>query len=210
MQPHSLHLAITGNIGAGKTTLADLLGKHYGWPVLYEAVEENPYLTDFYADMPRWAFHTQIFFLNSRFNQVRKIRENTGSIVQDRTIYEDAYIFATNLHLSGLMPRRDFNNYLALFKSMSSLVRPPDLVVYLKAGLPKLMSQIRQRGRDYERNLSLDYLRRLNERYEEWTGSYREGPLLTVDTNGLNFVDRPADLDAVIREVDRALFGAGG
>ena len=210
MQPHSLHLAITGNIGAGKTTLADLLGKHYGWPVLYEAVEENPYLTDFYADMPRWAFHTQIFFLNSRFNQVRKIRENTGSIVQDRTIYEDAYIFATNLHLSGLMPRRDFNNYLALFNSMSSLVRPPDLVVYLKAGLPKLMSQIRQRGRDYERNLSLDYLRRLNERYEEWTGSYREGPLLTVDTNGLDFVDRPADLDAVIREVDRALFGAGG
>lgn len=202
-----MHIAITGNIGAGKTTLAALLGNHFGWDIFYETVESNPYLKDFYEDMPRWAFHTQIFFLNSRFEQVRRIKENTHNVIQDRTIYEDAYIFATNLYTSGIMPRRDFENYMALFRSLSSLVQPPDLMVYLKADLPKLLRQIRLRNRDYERNLSPDYLRNLNEHYENWTSSYQEGKLLVVDSNQMDFVNNKADFQVIVREVEVALSG---
>jgi deoxyadenosine/deoxycytidine kinase len=200
-----MHLAITGNIGAGKTTLATLLANHFGWEVFYEAVEDNPYLKDFYEDMPRWAFHTQVFFLNSRFKQVHQINQRAYSVIQDRTIYEDAYIFATNLYTSGVMPRRDFENYMALFQSMSSLVRPPDLMIYLKADLPKLTHQIRLRNRDYERNLSEDYLGSLNEHYENWTRQYDLGKLLVVDSNQLDFLHNPADLEALIAEVKNAL-----
>jgi deoxyadenosine/deoxycytidine kinase len=199
-----MHLAITGNIGAGKTTLATLLAGHFGWEVLYEAVEDNPYLKDFYEDMPRWAFHTQVFFLNSRFKQVHQIHQRPHSVIQDRTIYEDAYIFATHLYTSGIMPRRDFANYMALFHSMSSLVRPPDLMIYLKADLPKLTHQIRLRNRDYERNLSEDYLRNLNAHYENWTSQYDLGRLLIVDSNQLDFLNNPADLRALTGEVERA------
>lgn len=202
-----MHLAITGNIGAGKTTLATLLANHFGWEVLYEAVEDNPYLKDFYEDMPRWAFHTQVFFLNSRFKQVHQILQHPHSVIQDRTIYEDAYIFATNLHTSGIMPRRDFDNYMALFQSMSSLVRPPDLMIYLKADLPKLTYQIRLRNRDYERNLSEDYLRNLNAHYENWTSRYDLGKLLVVDANQLDFLNNPADLRAIIGDIETALKG---
>jgi deoxyadenosine/deoxycytidine kinase len=200
-----MHLAITGNIGAGKTTLAALLGQHFGWEVFYEAVEDNPYLKDFYDDMPRWAFHTQVFFLNSRFNQVHQISQREHSVIQDRTIYEDAYIFATNLYTTGIMPRRDFDNYMALFQSVSSLVRPPDLMIYLKADLPKLTQQIRLRNRDYERNLNEDYLQSLNEHYENWTQQYDLGKLLVVDSNELDFLNNPAHLNTLISEVKAAL-----
>jgi len=200
-----MHLAITGNIGAGKTTLATLLANHFGWEVLYEAVEDNPYLKDFYEDMPRWAFHTQVFFLNSRFKQVHQIHQHPHSVIQDRTIYEDAYIFATHLYTSGIMPRRDFDNYMALFYSMSSLVCPPDLMIYLKADLPKLTHQIRLRNRDYERNLSEDYLRNLNAHYENWTSQYDLGKLLVVDANQLDFLNNPSDLQALIGKVEYAL-----
>ncbi|MES2730688.1 MAG: deoxynucleoside kinase [Bacteroidota bacterium] len=200
-----MHIAITGNIGAGKTTLAALLGKHFGWDVFYEVVEENPYLKDFYEDMSRWAFHTQVFFLNSRFQQVSKISESQRGIVQDRTIYEDAHIFAKNLYTSGIMPQRDFDNYTALFHSMSSLVKPPDLIIYLKADLPKLLHQIQLRNREYERNLSPEYLRNLNDHYESWTQHYDHSKLLVVDANQLDFVHNPADLATIIRKVETAL-----
>lgn len=197
-----LHIAITGNIGAGKTTLAQRLADHYGWDVLDEAVEGNPYLSDFYGDMERWAFNLQIFFLNSRFTQVRTIQQATRSVVQDRTIYEDAYIFAKNLHDTGRMSPRDYDTYRGLFENMLSLVRPPDLIIYLCADLPKLTEQIRKRGRTYEQSISPDYLRSLNALYEAFARTYSAGDLLTIDVNDLDYVNRPADLQRVIELVD--------
>ncbi|MVM28989.1 deoxynucleoside kinase [Spirosoma sp. HMF4905] len=208
-----MHIAITGNIGAGKTTLAELLAAHYGWEVLYEAVDGNPYLADFYADMPRWAFNLQIYFLNSRFAQMKKIlvsqQANSASpgsqahtMVQDRTIYEDASIFARNLYQDGTMPERDYFTYRNLFENMMSMVRPPDLMIYLRADLPKLRKQIQKRGRSFEQAISNEYLGNLNQLYEEFAGSYNLGPLLILDVNALDYANKPADFAEVIRQVD--------
>jgi len=196
------HVAVAGNIGSGKTTLAEKLSKHYGWTPLYESVEHNPYLKDFYLDMTRWAFHLQIYFLNSRFNQVRQIRESDQTIIQDRTIYEDAHIFAANLHKSGHITDRDYQSYLDIFNSMVNFVKPPDLLIYLKADIPKLVQQIQKRGRDYEYAIRLEYLKNLNEHYEQWIGNYQEGRLMIIDVNKLDFVANVEDWSTVVSRVD--------
>ena len=202
-----MHIAIVGNIGAGKTTLANKLAQHFKWEVFLEAVDNNPYLKDFYEDMPRWAFHLQIFFLNSRFQQVQKINNSTRPVIQDRTIYEDAYIFARNLHQSGLMTQRDYDNYLGIFQSIIGMVKPPDLMIYLKADLPKLIGQIEKRGRAYEDNIRLDYLRHLNSHYESWMKTYDLGKLLVIDVNKLDFVSNPEDMGFIINKIQVELFG---
>jgi len=197
-----MHVAIAGNIGAGKTTLTKLLAKHYKWEPHYESVEENPYLDDFYSEMERWSFNLQVYFLNSRFRQILEIRESGKSLIQDRTIYEDARIFAPNLHAMGLMPNRDYKNYESLFELMERLVTPPDLLIYLRASIPTLVGQIHKRGRDYENSISIDYLSRLNERYEAWITKYTKGKLLIIDVDNLDFVDNPEDLGTVINKID--------
>jgi deoxyadenosine/deoxycytidine kinase len=202
-----MHIAVAGNIGAGKTTLAGLLAKHYGWEAHFEDVDENPYLNDFYDDMKRWSFALQIHFLNSRFNQVMSLRKSGKDIIQDRTVYEDAYIFAPNLESMNLMPRRDFDNYLSLFNIMSALVQPPDLLIYLRASIPTLVNHIQERGRDYEETIRLDYLKRLNERYEAWISGYKNGKLLIIDVDNINFLKNPKDLSAVINKIDAQLNG---
>ncbi|MFZ6011152.1 MAG: deoxynucleoside kinase [Bacteroidota bacterium] len=199
------HIAICGNIGSGKTTLTAKLSKHYGWQALFESVDENPYLRDFYEDMPRWAFHVQIYFLNSRFKQVNDIRESQRTTIQDRTIYEDAYIFASNLHTSGFIHERDYQSYLDIFNSMIKFVQPPDLLIYLKADIPKLVRQIQKRGRDYEYAIRLDYLRNLNEHYERWIGGYKLGKLLVIDVNDLDFVENIDDFAFIVNKVDLEL-----
>lgn len=202
-----MHVAIAGNIGAGKTTLTRLLAKHYKWDPHYESVEENPYLDDFYSEMERWSFNLQVYFLNSRFRQILKIRESGKNIIQDRTIYEDARIFAPNLHAMGLMPNRDYRNYESLFELMERLVSPPDLLIYLRASIPTLVGQIHKRGRDYENSISIDYLSRLNERYEAWISKYKKGNLLIVEVDDLNFVDNPEDLGIIIGKIDAQIHG---
>jgi deoxyadenosine/deoxycytidine kinase len=202
-----MHVAIAGNIGAGKTTLTKLLAKHYKWKPHYESVEENPYLDDFYSEMERWSFNLQIFFLNSRFRQILEIHESGKNIIQDRTIYEDAHIFAPNLHAMGLMTNRDFSNYSSLFELMEKLVSPPDLLIYLRANIQTLVGQIHKRGRDYENTISIDYLSRLNERYEAWITTYTKGKLLIVDVDNLNIVDNPEDLGIVIDKIDAQIHG---
>jgi len=202
-----MHVAIAGNIGAGKTTLTKLLAKHYKWKPHYESVEENPYLDDFYSEMERWSFNLQIFFLNSRFRQILEIHESGKNIIQDRTIYEDAHIFAPNLHAMGLMTNRDFSNYSSLFELMEKLVSPPDLLIYLRANIQTLVGQIHNRGRDYENTISIDYLSRLNERYEAWITTYTKGKLLIVDVDNLNIVDNPEDLGTVIDKIDAQIHG---
>ncbi|MFN8355923.1 MAG: deoxynucleoside kinase [Spirosomataceae bacterium] len=200
-----MHIAVTGNIGAGKTTLASLLAKHFGWEVFYEAVEGNPYLADFYSDMERWSFNLQIYFLKSRFEQVMHIMDSTQRIIQDRTIYEDAHIFAKNLYESGYMSQRDYESYLALFEIMMSVVKPPDLMIYLKADLKKLVGQIRKRGRDFESNISEKYLTDLNRYYEEFIANYKDGKVLVIEVNDLDYANRPEDMNKVIELVDKAL-----
>ncbi len=202
-----MHIAIAGNIGAGKTTLTRLLAKHYKWEAHFEDVLENPYLEDFYNKMERWSFNLQIYFLNSRFRQILEIRESGKDIVQDRTIYEDAYIFAPNLHAMGLMTNRDFENYKSLFDLMEAVVEGPDLLIYLRSSIPNLVSQIHKRGREYENTISIDYLSRLNERYEAWAHDYDKGNLLIVDVDNLNFVDNPEDLGNIINRIDAELNG---
>lgn len=199
------HIAVAGNIGSGKTTLAEKLSKHYGWLPLYESVDHNPYLRDFYSDMTRWAFHLQIYFLNSRFNQVRQIRQSEKTIIQDRTIYEDAYIFAANLHRSGHISERDYQSYLDIFNSMTSFVEAPDLLIYLKADIPKLVYQIQKRNRDFEYNIKLEYLRSLNEHYENWISGYANGRLLVIDVNKIDFVENIEDFSAIVTKVDLEL-----
>ncbi|TVR80349.1 MAG: deoxynucleoside kinase [Saprospirales bacterium] len=201
------HVAIAGNIGAGKTTLCTKLAHHYNWEVHYEDTEVNPYLPDFYADMKRWSFHLQIYFLNSRYQQILKIHRGDKTIIQDRTIYEDAFIFAPNLYEMGLMTERDFNNYSTLFKTMMAQIRPPDLLIYLRAGIPKLVSHIHSRGREYEGNMSLDYLKRLNEKYERWIGKYQEGNLLIIKVDELDFERNPEDFGKIINQVDSQIHG---
>lgn len=202
-----MHIAIAGNIGSGKTTLAGLLSKHYGWEAHYEDVDTNPYLNNFYEDMKRWSFNLQIYFLNSRFRQVVEIRKRKKTVIQDRTIYEDAFIFAPNLHEMGLMASRDYNNYTSLFELMSSFIQPPDLLIYLKASVPTLVSQIQKRGRDYENTIRLDYLKKLNERYESWINGYTQGNLLIIDVDKIKFSERQTDLGEVIRKIDAEIHG---
>ncbi len=202
-----MHIAIAGNIGSGKTTLTSLLSNHYGWDAHYEEVDDNPYLADFYEDMQRWAFNLQVYFLNSRFSQVNDIRKMGKTVVQDRTIYEDAYIFAPNLYDMGLMSKRDFDNYAGLFELMSSLVQAPDLLIYLRASVPKLVEQIQSRGREYENNIRLDYLKRLNERYEAWVEQYSKGKLLIVNVDEYNFIKNKSDLSSIIDKVDTHVNG---
>ncbi len=200
------HIAIAGNIGAGKSTLTALLAKHFNWTPNFEDVENNPYLNDFYEDMPRWSFNLQVFFLNSRFRQIIDIQKGEDTVIQDRTIHEDACIFAPNLHTMGLMSTRDFENYTRLYETISSLIRPPDLLIYLKASVPTLVNQIQKRGREYEDNLRLDYLKRLNEFYEKWIASYT-GRLLVIDVDQCNFAEEEEALAEVINKVSGELYG---
>ena len=202
-----MHIAIAGNIGAGKTSLTELFQKHYGWEAHYEDVVENPYLDDFYAEMERWSFNLQIYFLNSRFRQILEIQKKGNDVVQDRSIYEDAHIFAPNLNSMGLMTHRDFKNYQAVFELMESLVKGPDLMIYLRSSISNLVSQIHKRGRDYENSISIEYLSRLNERYEAWVHNYDKGKLLIIDVDKLNFVDNKEDFSTVIKKVDPELSG---
>jgi deoxyadenosine/deoxycytidine kinase len=202
-----MHIAIAGNIGSGKTTLTTLLAKHYKWEPHFEDVDTNPYLQSFYEDMQRWSFNLQIYFLNSRFRQVIKIRESGKAVIQDRTIYEDAYIFAPNLHTMGLMATRDFDNYKSLFELMNNFLKAPDLLIYLRAEVPTLVRQIQKRGREYENSIRLDYLNSLNERYEAWISEYKSGKLLIMDVDDLNFSENPADLELIIDKINAELFG---
>jgi len=202
-----MHLAVSGNIGSGKTTLTEKLAKHYGWKAEFESVDQNPYLADFYEDMKRWAFHLQVYFLNSRFNQVQKIQASSVSTIQDRTIYEDAYIFAANLYKSKLMTERDYFNYRSLFDSMITHIKAPDLLIYLKADIPKLVGQIEKRGRSYETAMRIDYLKNLNSHYEDWIAGYKEGKLLIVDVNDLDFVEKPEDFSFIVEKIEREMFG---
>ncbi len=202
-----MHIAVAGNIGAGKTTLSELLAKHYKWNPHYEDVDENPYLNDFYNDMQRWSFNLQIYFLNSRFKQIIDIRKSGKTIIQDRTIYEDAEIFAPNLHSMGLMSTRDFKNYKTLFDLMVSLIQPPDLLIYLRASIPTLVNQIQKRGREYENSIRLDYLKQLNERYEKWISGYNMGKLLVINVDNHDFTQNPEDLSSIIDKIDAQIYG---
>lgn len=202
-----MHIAVAGNIGAGKTTLTGLLSKHFRWEPHYEDVVDNPYLDDFYHQMERWSFNLQVYFLNSRFRQILHMRESGKSTIQDRTIYEDAYIFAPNLHDMGLMSSRDFKNYMSLFELMEKLIGAPDLLIYLRSSIPNLVNQIHKRGRDYENSISIDYLSKLNERYESWAKSYDKGKILIVDVDTLNFVDNKEDLGQIIHRIDTEING---
>ena len=202
-----MHIAIAGNIGSGKTTLCGLLAKHFSWEPHYEDVDTNPYLPSFYEDMQRWSFNLQVYFLNSRFRQIIDIRSSGKTVVQDRTIYEDAYIFAPNLHAMSLMSSRDFDNYASLFELMSTFVKPPDLLIYLKASVPTLVRQIQKRGRDYESSIRIDYLQSLNNRYEEWIKGYTLGKLLIVEVDTLNFSDKPEDLSSIIERINAEIHG---
>ena len=202
-----MHIAVTGNIGAGKTTLTTMLAKHYGWSAQYEDVDHNPYLDDFYQDMSKWSFALQMYFLGSRFRQVKEIRESGKNIIQDRTIYEDAHIFAENLNEMNLLSDRDYSNYTSLFNLMKSFVSAPDLLIYLKADISTLTKQIAKRGREYEVGISIDYLMRLNKKYEAWINSYKEGKLLIIDVNDLDFVEREEDFGYILDRIDAELNG---
>ena len=200
-----MHIAIAGNIGAGKTSLTELLAKHYNWEPHYEDVIDNPYLDDFYNHMERWSFNLQVYFLKSRFEQLLSFRENNKTVIQDRTIYEDAHIFAPNLNAMGLMNQRDFNNYKGIFELMESLIQGPDILIYLRSSIPNLVNKIHKRGREYESSISIDYLSRLNERYEAWISSYEASKLIIIDVDSLDFVDNKEDLSKVINVIDNKL-----
>jgi len=200
-----MHIAIAGNIGSGKTTLTTLLSKHYKWKAHYEDVENNPYLNDFYKDMQRWSFNLQVYFLNSRFRQIVEIKNSGQKYIQDRTIYEDAYIFAPNLHSMGLMSSRDFDNYKEIFTLMDDFIEGPDLLIYLRASVSTLVEQIQKRGREYENSIRLEYLTRLNERYEAWVGSYSKGKILIINVDDINFAENSDELQQIINQIDQNL-----
>mgnify|MGYP002397851258 CR=1 FL=1 len=201
------HIAVAGNIGAGKSTLTSMLAKQYNWEAQFEDVENNPYLNDFYDDMPRWSFNLQIYFLNSRYQQIIEIKNNPKTVIQDRTIYEDAEIFAPNLHKMGLMSSRDFDNYKSLYNTIISQIEAPDLLIYLKNSIPKLVDNIQKRGRDYEDNIRLDYLKRLNEFYDSWIKNYKQGKVLIIDCYDLNFVENQEDMTSNYNKVQAELYG---
>lgn len=202
-----MHIAIVGNIGAGKTTLAELLAKSYGWEPLYEAVDNNPYLEDFYNDMKRWSFNLQIYFLNSRYRQLMDLQKSGRNVVQDRTIYEDAFIFAENLHDMGLMTTRDYDNYRSIFDNMTAYIKPPELLVYLKASVPTLVNNIQRRGREYETGIRLDYLSKLNEKYQKWISGYKLGKLLVIDKDVVDFANNVEDMATVVQLIEREING---
>jgi hypothetical protein len=202
-----MHIGVAGNIGAGKTTLTELLSKYYGWEARFEDVEQNPYLESFYQDMQRWSFNLQVYFLNSRFRQMVEIQKSGLDVIQDRTIYEDAYIFAPNLHEMSLMTTRDFENYKSLFDLMISLIKAPDLLIYLRSTVPNLVRKIQERGREYENSIRLDYLKKLNERYENWIANYNSGNLLIIDTDRLDFKNNREDLGQVIDKINAEIHG---
>jgi deoxyadenosine/deoxycytidine kinase len=202
-----MHLAIAGNIGSGKTTLTTLLAKHYRYTPHFEQVDDNPYLNDFYKDMQRWSFNLQVFFLRSRFAQIAELQQGGKKVVQDRTIYEDAHIFAPNLHAMGLMTSRDFENYQSLFELMEQFISPPDLLIYLRASVPKLVENIQRRGREYEEAIRLDYLNRLNERYEAWISTYDKGKLLIIDVDSNRFHESAEDLGTIVESIDSQIHG---
>lgn len=201
------HIAIAGNIGAGKTTLTEMLSKHYRWIPQFEDVEHNPYLYDFYEDMPRWSFNLQIYFLNNRLNHLLEIQKGAETVIQDRTIYEDAHIFAPNLHEMGLMSKRDFDNYFRFFETLKQMVNPPDLLIYLQGSVPTLVGQIQKRGREYEENIRLDYLKRLNEYYNKWIDGYKEGALLVINIDKNKFAESEEHLGEIISKIDSQLYG---
>lgn len=202
-----MHIAVAGNIGSGKTTLTEKLSKHFNWEPHYEQIDDNPYLISFYDDMQRWSFNLQIYFLNSRSRKIMEIRKSGKKVIQDRTIYEDAYIFAPNLHAMGLMSSRDYDNYNSLFELMTNFIKPPDLLIYLKASVPTLVKQIQKRGREYENSIRLDYLQRLNDRYDEWISNYKSGKLLIVNVDDNNFSENAEDLGKVIDKINAELHG---
>lgn len=202
-----MHIAIVGNIGAGKTTLTKLLAHHLKFEPQFETVDDNPYLEDFYSDMKRWSFNLQIFFLNSRFRHIVELQSKGINMIQDRTIYEDAYIFAENLYDMGLMSARDFENYSNIFQSIIHYIKPPDLLIYLKASVPTLVNNIQTRGRDYESGIRLDYLSKLNDKYDKWINNYTEGRLLVLDKDNLDFANKPEDLGNIINKIEAELYG---
>jgi deoxyadenosine/deoxycytidine kinase len=202
-----MHIAIVGNIGAGKTTLTELLAKNYGWDPLYEAVDNNPYLEDFYSDMKRWSFNLQIYFLNTRYRQIIDIQKGGHDLIQDRTIYEDAYIFAENLHDMGLMTTRDYQNYQAIFDNITEFIKPPDLLIYLRASVPTLVNNIQRRGREYESGIRLDYLSKLNDKYNKWINGYKLGKLLIIDKDNIDFANNTEDLATIVNLVEREIHG---
>lgn len=202
-----MHVALAGNIGAGKTSLTRILAKHYKWEPLFEEVIDNPYLDDFYDHMERWSFNLQIYFLNSRFRQLLEIERLKKQVIQDRTIYEDAYIFAPNLHSMGLLNHRDFENYQSLFELMETTIQPPDLLIYLRNSIPNLVDKIHKRGREYENSISIAYLSRLNERYEAWISTYDKGKVLIIDADQLDFVEKQEDLSVVLEKVEAEING---
>ena len=202
-----MHIAIAGNIGVGKTTLTGMLAKHYGWEANYEVVDDNPYLNDFYQDMKAWAFNVQISYLHSRLQRIMSIRNSGKDVIQDRTIYEDAYIFAPNLHGMKLMATRDFETYFSLFQQVEQLLQAPDLLIYLKSSIPTLVKRIQCKGREYENAIRIDYLESLNRRYETWVKSYDLGKILVIDTDSINFIDNPEDFSKIVNKIDAELFG---
>jgi deoxyadenosine/deoxycytidine kinase len=207
MKDKAMHIAVAGNIGSGKTSLSKMLARYYDWDVQLEDLQENPYITDFYEDMQRWSFNLQVYFLNTRFNNILQIRQNNKPVIQDRTIYEDAHIFAPNLHAMGLMSTRDFETYISLFQTLNSLIVPPDLMIYLRGTIPTLVKQIQQRGRDYEDAIRLDYLKRLNERYEAWISGYKQGNLVIIDIDELDFINNAEDFNSIINRIQAEVNG---
>lgn len=207
MTDQNMHIAVAGNIGAGKTTLTKMLAKHYRWHPEFESVDNNPYLSDFYGDMKKWAFHLQVYFLNSRFEQINKVRTGESAVIQDRTIYEDAHIFAKSLYKQGFFEERDYQNYRTLFDSMMEFVTPPDLLIYLRSDISKLVHNIEVRGRDYENTIRIDYLKGLNEHYEDWIKNYNIGKLLIVDVSNKDFLNNPEDFSDIVFKIDSELHG---
>lgn len=201
------HIAVAGNIGAGKTTLTEMLAKHYNWSPHFEEIDYNPYINDFYEDMQRWSFNLQIFFLNSRLRQILDIQKGKETVIQDRTIYEDADIFAPNLYDMGLMSSRDFQNYHNFYTTLKELIKAPDLIIYLKGTVPALVERIQKRGREYEENIRLDYLKKLNELYNRWAKNYKEGKMLIIDIDKINFVENDEDFGEIINKVESSLYG---